>query len=264
MVHGGLYGGHKDHNIKWINENIKKPEDTDAGLELDVEMTDNNSDEKELRAIKYQIVQDLLWSDPKTRNGMHHNAHRGQGKTWGSDQSDIFCKANEIEYIVRSHETIMTGWQKTHAGRVHTVFSAANYCGSAGNKGAVLVIEGDDLTPRAKAFDHVGKKPDPVDEIINLSGIGEDKAKKWIDASQRAQSIRKRANEVRDGVQKHIETLVALEQDFRTNQNQLADKRRELEGLKSEATDIRKQLRDKLKFYSTKCGNAKQVSSFNK
>jgi len=96
-----------------------------------------------------------------------------------------------------------------------------------------------------------------VDEIINLSGIGEDKAKKWIDASQRAQSIRKRANEVRDRVQKHIETLVALEQDFRTNQNQLADKRRELEGLKSEATEIRKQLRDKLKFYSTKCGNAK-------
>lgn len=96
-----------------------------------------------------------------------------------------------------------------------------------------------------------------VDEIISLSGIGEEKAKKWIDASQKAQSIRKRANEVRERVQKHIETLVALETDFRTNQNQLAEKRRELEQLKDEATDIRKQLREKLKYYSTKCGNAK-------
>jgi len=98
---------------------------------------------------------------------------------------------------------------------------------------------------------------DQLASIISLSETGNHKAKKWIDASQKAQSIRKRANDVRERVQKHIETLVALEQDFRTNQNQLADKRRELEQLKDEATDIRKQLREKLKFYSTKCGNAK-------
>ena len=107
------------------------------------------------------------------------------------------------------------------------------------------------------AMDKIKGDGSKVDEIISLSGIGEDKAKKWIDASQRAQSIRKRANDVRERVQKHIETLVALETDFRTNQNQLAAKRKELEQLKSEATDIRKALRDKLKFYSTKCGNAK-------
>ena len=152
VVHGGLYGDHEEHGIEWINENIKKPEDTDAGLLLESDDKVKDVEVNELRALKYQIVQDLLWSDPRHESGMQDNIQRGQGKIWGPDQTRKFCETQRIEYIVRSHEIVAQGWETTHDGQVHTVFSAANYCGCADNFGAVLLIEGENMTPRNIKF----------------------------------------------------------------------------------------------------------------
>ena len=157
VVHGGLYGDHEKHGIEWINENIKKPDDTKAELLLESNEVVKNVEEDKLRALKHQIVQDLLWSDPRQKMGMHDNTQRGQGKVWGPDETKKFCGTHRIEYIVRSHETV-EGWETTHGQQVHTVFSAANYCGTAGNLGAVLVIEGEKMTARGVKFEAANLK----------------------------------------------------------------------------------------------------------
>merc|ERR1711976_267136 len=89
--------------------------------------------------------------------------------------------------------------------------------------------------------------------------MGNSKAKKWINASERAKSIKNKSDDLRKRVQQHIEVLENLEKDFRTNQGALAAKRAELEELKNSATVLRKQLRNKLTYYSTTCGGAKKL-----
>ena len=169
VVHGGLYENHEKHGIDWINENIKKPEDTDAALLFEGEVV-KDVKENEYRTLKYQIVQDLLWSDPRNKPGMHRNLHRGQGKIWGADQTKKFCDAQRIKYIVRSHETVQQGWEITHFGQVHTVFSAPNYCGCAGNLGAVMVIKGENLTPEGRKFKEYVPPPTPsLDRVVTHS-----------------------------------------------------------------------------------------------
>ena len=92
-------------------------------------------------------------------------------------------------------------------------------------------------------------------QVIELSSEGTSKAKNWIDASERAKIVKEKSDQLRKRVQGHIEVLEELEKDFRNNQDALAAKRAELESLKVEATQLRKSLREKLKFYSAKCNN---------
>ncbi len=55
---------------------------------------------------------------------------------------------NDIKSIIRAHEVFAEGYQKYSWGgkndtdfpTVITVFSAPNYCGSYGNKGAIIRI----------------------------------------------------------------------------------------------------------------------------
>jgi len=175
VVHGGLYEHFEKYDLEWINKNIRKPEDTSAALLLEevenVKNGENNeieTDDLEVREIKNQIVQDLLWSDPRMKIGMMFNGNRGQGQIWGPDQSRKFCRQHNLEYIVRSHETVGEGWETTHAGAVHTVFSAANYCGCAGNLGAILLINGEDLKPVPIKFAGVEGEDQMNDEIKYL------------------------------------------------------------------------------------------------
>ena len=47
--------------------------------------------------------------------------------------------------IIRAHECVMDGFERFAQGLLITVFSATNYCGTANNAGAILVL-GRDLT----------------------------------------------------------------------------------------------------------------------
>merc|ERR1711879_1045577 len=140
VVHGGLYTDHEKYSLEWINENISKPNDTMFSLDA---MTDPDLDDSD-RDIKFQIYTDLMWSDPHQKIGMTYNSSRGQGQFWGSDQTMKFCKNNNIEYILRSHETV-DGVKTHHGDRVYTVFSAPNYCGIQGNLGGVVVVKGPNM-----------------------------------------------------------------------------------------------------------------------
>uniref|UniRef100_A0A914Z127 protein-serine/threonine phosphatase n=1 Tax=Panagrolaimus superbus TaxID=310955 RepID=A0A914Z127_9BILA len=88
----------------------------------------------------------LLWSDPQDENGISVSK-RGAGIQWGPDITKKFLEANDLLYIVRSHEVKPEGYERHHDGQVYTIFSAPNYCDQIGNKGAFINITGDNLYP---------------------------------------------------------------------------------------------------------------------
>ena len=93
-------------------------------------------------------LMDVLWSDPTENDkieGLRPNA-RGPGLvTFGPDRVRKFCETNDLQMIIRAHECVMDGFERFAGGLLITVFSATNYCGTANNAGAILVL-GRDLT----------------------------------------------------------------------------------------------------------------------
>ncbi|DBB07366.1 hypothetical protein WJX82_002389 [Trebouxia sp. C0006] len=92
------------------------------------------------------VLMDLLWSDPTTNDGVEgvQPSPRGPGLvTFGPDRVKEFCKANNLQMIVRAHECVMDGFERFAQGHLITLFSATNYCGTANNAGAILVLGRD-------------------------------------------------------------------------------------------------------------------------
>lgn len=92
------------------------------------------------------VLMDLLWSDPTVNDGVQgvQPSPRGPGLvTFGPDRVKEFCKNNNLQMIVRAHECVMDGFERFAQGHLITLFSATNYCGTAGNAGAILVLGRD-------------------------------------------------------------------------------------------------------------------------
>ncbi|KAG5033223.1 hypothetical protein JHK85_017205 [Glycine max] len=85
----------------------------------------------------------LMKSDPTENDsveGLRPNA-RGPGLvTFGPDRVTEFCKKNKLQLIIRAHECVMDGFERFALGQLITLFSATNYCGTANNVGAILVV----------------------------------------------------------------------------------------------------------------------------
>ncbi|KAG5514290.1 hypothetical protein RHGRI_035630 [Rhododendron griersonianum] len=56
------------------------------------------------------------------------------------DRVTDFCKKNKLQLIIRAHECVMDGFERFAQGQLITLFSATNYCGTANNAGAILVV----------------------------------------------------------------------------------------------------------------------------
>ena len=149
VVHGGLYSKYEEFDLDWVIENVRKPTDTKNYQENpfrspqeDLELLRKDS----LALQKAQIVEDLLWSDPKENlESVTENKERGQGCCFGVEDTKKFLMINDLSYMIRSHETVDEGIRKQHDGKCVTVFSAPNYCNVHTNRGAVMVIDRDDL-----------------------------------------------------------------------------------------------------------------------
>ncbi|KAG0065866.1 hypothetical protein BGZ89_007848 [Linnemannia elongata] len=85
------------------------------------------------------LMSELLWADPQFLPGRSPSA-RGVGQKFGPDVTENFCKMNDIDMVIRSHEVKHQGYQVEHNGRCVTIFSAPNYCDSVGNKGAYINV----------------------------------------------------------------------------------------------------------------------------
>jgi len=89
------------------------------------------------------LMCELMWSDPQSEMG-RAPSKRGVGVSFGPDVTLGFCERNGLNCVVRSHECRDEGYQVDHGGRCITVFSAPNYCDQIGNKGAVVVLKGEE------------------------------------------------------------------------------------------------------------------------
>ncbi|XP_029116285.2 serine/threonine-protein phosphatase BSL3 isoform X1 [Elaeis guineensis] len=121
-MHGGI--GRSINQVEQI-ENLQRPITMEAGS---------------------VVLMDLLWSDPTENDsveGLRPNA-RGPGLvTFGPDRVMEFCNNNDLQLIVRAHECVMDGFERFAQGHLITLFSATNYCGTANNAGAILVLGRD-------------------------------------------------------------------------------------------------------------------------
>ena len=88
-------------------------------------------------------INDLLWSDPMEQNGFAPSP-RGLTRTFGPDVTERFCQRCGIDFVIRSHQVMQDGIQEMHNGKCITVFSAPNYIGTMGNKGAIIKLTFDD------------------------------------------------------------------------------------------------------------------------
>lgn len=86
------------------------------------------------------LMCELLWSDPQFQMG-RAPSKRGIGIQFGPDVTKEFCDTNDLMMIVRSHELKNEGYEIMHDGKCVTIFSAPNYCGQSGNKGAFIHVD---------------------------------------------------------------------------------------------------------------------------
>ncbi|XP_062498876.1 serine/threonine-protein phosphatase 5-like, partial [Corticium candelabrum] len=99
------------------------------------------------------IMCELLWSDPQPQPG-RSSSKRGVGVQFGPDVTENFCRRNNLDYVIRSHEVKQDGYEVAHNGKCITVFSAPNYCDQMGNKGAFITMTSD-LKPQFTTYDAV-------------------------------------------------------------------------------------------------------------
>lgn len=152
VSHAGLPG---PENRDWFDWFAKAPDEAAGVLLRDKQVTLEDL-EKVDRVVEPNpednpAVIDLLWSDPKGANGYGPSGRVPMVYTFGPDIASKFLEANNLKYMIRSHETKSTGFQET-LRNVHTVFSAPNYIDKAGNLAAVAVLTntGGTLTPDFK------------------------------------------------------------------------------------------------------------------
>lgn len=126
VLHGGLFKqtGIKLAHLQKIRRNCQPPVGRASTLEE-------------------SLMEDILWSDPMPSNGIKPNTGRGAGAYFGPDATAAFLAENGLDMIIRSHECKDEGYEVAHNGKLLTIFSASNYCGDTGNRGAFVVFTPD-------------------------------------------------------------------------------------------------------------------------
>eukprot|EP00048_Salpingoeca_helianthica_P016275 m.231405 g.231405 ORF g.231405 m.231405 type:complete len:476 (-) comp18355_c0_seq1:61-1488(-) len=136
---------------------------TDGVLIKDMRAVDRNRQPPESG-----LMSDMLWSDPSPFPG-RRPSQRGVGCMFGPDITNAFLKANDLKFVIRSHEVKDEGYEVMHDGKCITIFSAPNYCDQMGNKGAFITLK-KDLVPKFTTFEAV---PHPhVKPMAYASGFG--------------------------------------------------------------------------------------------
>jgi serine/threonine-protein phosphatase 5 len=107
------------------------------------------------------VLSSLLWSDPKEA-GLT-GVRMGGRPQFGRKATASFLKTNNLSLLVRSHEMRQDGFTWEHEGRAVTIFSAPNYCGVCGNKGAVLHL---------RRRDGEGSNDEDDDSRRNIGEVG--------------------------------------------------------------------------------------------
>nr|XP_034921118.1 serine/threonine-protein phosphatase BSL3 isoform X1 [Populus alba] len=145
-MHGGI--GRSINHVEQI-ESLQRPITMEAGSIVLMDLLWSVLLPNCLSFAYFSIMTFFLFccrSDPTENDsveGLRPNA-RGPGLvTFGPDRVMEFCNNNDLQLIVRAHECVMDGFERFAQGHLITLFSATNYCGTANNAGAILVLGRD-------------------------------------------------------------------------------------------------------------------------
>ncbi|UMM27007.1 hypothetical protein L5515_010477 [Caenorhabditis briggsae] len=86
------------------------------------------------------LEMDLLWADPTNWGDGWFQSYRGISYLFGKRVVDEACKRLNISLIIRSHMVVPDGFEVMTGRILITVFSVANYAGTANNAAAVLCV----------------------------------------------------------------------------------------------------------------------------
>jgi serine/threonine-protein phosphatase PP1 catalytic subunit len=122
----------------------------------------------------------LLWGDPDPRPdaARFDRNDRGTGVVFSIDAVTDFLNTNGLESMVRAHQVVTEGYEYSFGDRKElvTVFSAPNYLGQFGNKGAVMQLDAE-VIPTFVQFEpikreaNLGLKPVPYAVLNQYKGI---------------------------------------------------------------------------------------------
>jgi len=109
-------------------------------------ISDINSIKKPYNVKDNIIVQEILWSSPN--NNSNKEEYKGNNFTnnyrkyhFDEKMLNNFLTNNKLKMLIRSHDVIDSGIEKSFNDKCITVFSATNYCGTIQNTGALLFIK---------------------------------------------------------------------------------------------------------------------------
>jgi serine/threonine-protein phosphatase 5 len=99
----------------------------------------------------HRTIDQMLWSDPIPDS-------LGRGAAFTAADTATFLRAVKCEFMIRSHECKDQGFAFHHDKTCATLFSAPNYCGHMGNKGAIARVKhgAQGSLPEFIQFDAVG------------------------------------------------------------------------------------------------------------
>jgi len=130
FIHSGI--GANLESLEQIQE-LKRPLKFDSG-----EMDCYTPQEK--------LVIDILFTSPRDDGGLGIDENKLKDPLavthikFGADIIQNFLQRNKLEWIVRSKDCVMNGFEKFSGANLLTVFSATNYLGKHNNTGAILFL----------------------------------------------------------------------------------------------------------------------------
>lgn len=92
------------------------------------------------------LLSDLVWGDPSHSTKLFEENFRGRGYIFNRESITNFLSKSSLTRIVRGHQCVKNGCQKSFCDKCITVFSASSYDKSMGNSSSILqLFQNDDI-----------------------------------------------------------------------------------------------------------------------
>jgi len=161
VVHGGIPG--PDPGVWWKGMDNQISFDG-RQIQISLAEIENSNRFMEPNLDENPLMVDLLWSDPKGKDGYGPSGRMSSGiYLFGPDVSKNFMEYNGLRMTLRSHEVKAQGYRYDHEGQypLITVFSAPNYVDKAGNMASVAVLTNDGTKLAGPEFIQYSAQPHP-------------------------------------------------------------------------------------------------------